>query len=90
MSLKFFVVLKSFNGVSREFKGCLKFKGDFKEVLRVFTESFMGVSRKFQGLFKESSRVIQGSLMEISRVFQESLKVFSSSIDWCFNLLMVI
>ena len=28
-----FSVLKSFNGVSREFKWCLKFKGCFKEVL---------------------------------------------------------
>ena len=32
VSLKFFLVLKSFNGVSRKFKGCLKFEGGFKEV----------------------------------------------------------
>ena len=63
VSLKFLLALKCFNCVSRLFKGCLKFKGSFKEVLRVFTESFKGVSRKFYGCFKE-----------ISRVFQESLK----------------
>ena len=31
-SLKFSLVLKSFNGVLRLFKGCLKFKGSFKDV----------------------------------------------------------
>ena len=50
--LEFFIVIKSFNGVSRLFKGCLKFKGSFKEVLRVFTESFMGVSTKIEGRFR--------------------------------------
>ena len=44
----FFLVLKSFNSVSIKFKECLKFKGvfqgGFKEVFRVFTESFKGVS----------------------------------------------
>ena len=34
---------KSLEGVSSKFQGC------FKEVLRVFTESFKGVSRKFKG-----------------------------------------
>ena len=33
--------------VSRKFQGC------FKEVSRVFQESFKGVSRKFQGCFKK-------------------------------------
>ena len=42
VSLKFLLVLKSFNSVSRLFKGCLKFKRSFK-----------GVYRKFQGRFKE-------------------------------------
>ena len=32
VSLKFLLVLKSFNGVSRQFKGCLKFKGSIKDV----------------------------------------------------------
>ena len=32
VSLKFLLVLKSFNGVSRQFKGCLKIKGSFKDV----------------------------------------------------------
>ena len=36
VSLKFLLVLKSFNGVSRLFKGCLKFKGSFKDVSRKF------------------------------------------------------
>ena len=46
---EFFLSLKSFNGVSRKLKGCLKcawcFK-DVKEVLRVYTEIFKGVSMK--------------------------------------------
>ena len=36
VSLKFLLVLKSFNGVSRLFKGCLKFKGSFKDVSKKF------------------------------------------------------
>ena len=43
VSLEFFLILKSSNGVSRKFKGCLKFQGCFKEVSRVFTENFKGV-----------------------------------------------
>ena len=50
VSLKFYLVLKSFNGVSRKFLVCLKFvgvlrklQGYFKEVLRVFTKSFKEV-----------------------------------------------
>ena len=60
VSLKFLLVLKSFNGVSRQFEECLKFNGSFKEVLRLF-----------QGCFKEVSRVFPGSLREISRVFKK-------------------
>ena len=36
VSLKFPLVLKSFNVVSRQFKGCLKFNGSFKDVSRKF------------------------------------------------------
>ena len=36
VSLKFPLVLKSFNGVSRQFKECLKFNGSFKAVSRKF------------------------------------------------------
>ena len=36
VSLKFLLVLKSFNGVSRQFKVCLKFNGSFKAVPRKF------------------------------------------------------
>ena len=36
VSLKFLLVLKSFNGVSRQFKECLKFNGSFKAVSRKF------------------------------------------------------
>ena len=43
VSLKFLLVLKSFNGVSRQFKECLKFNGSFKEVLRVFQGCFKDV-----------------------------------------------
>ena len=63
MSLKFLLVLKSFNGVSRQFKECLKFNGSFKEVLRLS-----------QGCFKEVSRVFQGSFKSVSRKFQEFFK----------------
>ena len=36
VSLNFLLVLKSFNGVSRQFKECLKFNGSFKAVSRKF------------------------------------------------------
>ena len=59
VSLKFLLVLKSFDRVSRLFKGYLKFEGCFKEVLRVctensrmFPESLKGVSRKSHNCFK--------------------------------------
>ena len=59
VSLKFLLVLKSFNGASRLFKVCLKFKRSFKDVEGSFkgVESFKGASRKFQECFKEVSRV---------------------------------
>ena len=53
VSLKFLLVFKSFNDVSRVFKGCLKFKGSFKDVSMKFQGSFKGVYRKFQGCFQE-------------------------------------
>ena len=43
VSLKFLLVLNSFNGVLRKFQECLKFNGSFKAVLRVFPGSFKGV-----------------------------------------------
>ena len=36
VSLKFLLGLKSFNGVSRQFKECLKFNGSLKAVSRKF------------------------------------------------------
>ena len=62
-SVSFKLYLK-FKWVARKFKGC------FKEVLRVFTESLKGVSRKFKGQFKEVSKVFQGSFKSVSRKFQ--------------------
>ena len=55
----------------KEFSGC------FKEVSRVFDESFMEeeVSRMFQGcfiFFKGVSRVFQGSFKTTFKVFQKS------------------
>ena len=73
-SLESYLVLKSFNGVSRKFQGCLKFQGCFEEVLRVFTGNFRGVSRKFQKCLKEVSRVFQGSFKSVSRKFQGCFK----------------
>jgi len=55
MALVFFLVPKSFNGVSRRFKGRLKFQGCFKKVSRVFQGSFKSVSKKFQECSKEVS-----------------------------------
>ena len=65
MSSKFPLVLQSLNVVSRQFKGCLKYNGSFKDV-----SSFEGVSRKFKGCFKEFSRVFQGSFESVLRKFQ--------------------
>ena len=49
-------------GVSRVFvPGCCK------EVLRVLTKNFKGVSRKFKGCFKEVSTVFQGKLKGTGR-----------------------
>ena len=67
---------KRFNGVSRKFKGCLKFQGCFKEVSRVFQRSFKGVCRKFQGCFKEVSRVFQLRFQGISSSFKRVSRVF--------------
>ena len=47
LSLKFYLVLKSFNGVSRKLSVCFK---------------FLGVLRKLQRFFKEVLRVFQGKL----------------------------
>ena len=59
---------ESFKGASRKFRGC------FKEVLRVFQGNFKGVSRKFQGCFIDVSRTFQESFKDISRNFQGCLK----------------
>ena len=47
----FYLVLKSFNYVSRKFKGCLKFQGCIMEVLRVSSESFKSVLKKVSRVF---------------------------------------
>ena len=73
---EFFLSLKSFHGVSKNVKGCLKFEGCFMEVsgmfqkvYRVFTYSFKGVSTKFQECFKGVPGKFQGSIKGVSRVF---------------------
>ena len=48
---EFFLSLKSFNGVSRKFKGCLKFEGCFKEV----SDMLYGVSKNIQGFSKTNN-----------------------------------
>ena len=57
------------------------FQGCFKEVIRVFTESYKGLSGKFKGCFKEVFRVFQGSFRQFSSVFQDSFKGFSTKIS---------
>ena len=47
MSFKFLLVLKSFNGVSRQFKECFNFKGSFKSVSRLFQGSVREISWVF-------------------------------------------
>ena len=82
-----YCVLRKFKGCLK-FKGgsskfqesikgvCRKFKGYFKEELRVFTESSKGVLREFKGCFKLSlkgvSRKFQGNIKGVSRKFQAS------------------
>ena len=63
----FYLVLKSVNCVSRMYKGCLKFQGCFKEVLRVFSESFKG---KFPECFKSVSRKFQECLRKFQGYFK--------------------
>ena len=58
-------VARSIDGVSR------KFQRSFKEVSRVFQESFRGISRKSQGCFKEDGRVFQGNFRLVSRVVKK-------------------
>ena len=58
------------------------FQGCFKEVLRVFTESLMGVSSKkvskeFQGTFKSVLGKLKGYFKKVLRAFQEILKSVS-------------
>ena len=59
--MKFLLVLKCFYGVSRLFKGCLKFKGGS----RMFQGNFNGVYRKFQGCLQKVSRVFQGCFKSV-------------------------
>ena len=69
-----FIVLEVFTcfyGVLRLFKGCLKFKGSFNDVLKVFfpclslvLKSFNGVLRLFKGCLK-----FKGSFKDVSRKF---------------------
>ena len=75
VSLKFLLVLKIVNGVSRQFKECLKFNGSFKEFLRLFQGCFKEVSRVFQGILREISRVLK----KVFGVFQLRLRGVSSS-----------
>ena len=79
--MEFSLILKSFHGVARKFKGCLKFKGCFKEVLKgpchrnfffpfVFLK-FLLVLKSFKGVsrqFKECLKV-NGSIKAVSRKF---------------------
>ena len=88
VSLKFLLVLKSFNGISRLFKVCLKFQGSFRDVsrklgclqkvLRVFPGSLKGVSRKFQECYKKVSRVFRGSFRKYQGCFKK--------VSWVFQL----
>ena len=73
MSLDFYLVLKSFNDVSRKFHGCLKFQGSFKDVSWKLQECFKEVLWKFQGCFQGSFKGVfktfLGCLKDVSRKF---------------------
>ena len=74
-------------------------QGCFKKFLRVFQDTFNGVSRKIKGCFKgvfsgesgkKFKRYIRGVLklflggfMEVLRVFQESFYGASKNFQWC-------
>ena len=55
---------------------------NFKEVLRVFKESFKGDFSGFQGYLKELQRQLQGSFNDVPRKFLVSLKEDRSVFKW--------
>ena len=69
VSFKFLIVVKSLDGGSRQFKGCLKFK---------ISRKFKGCFKEFQRCFKEVSRKFQGD-------FQERFKDDPNKIEGCFK-----
>ena len=73
---EFFFRLKSYNGVSRMFKGC------FNEVLRMFHASFKyrnfeGCFKIFRGLSKKIEGCFEGVLRMFHGHFKEVLMLFS-------------
>ena len=60
----FLFSLKSFNDVSRKFKGCLKFE-------RRFQERFKCASKKIKGHIKEFLKGVQKYLKEVKKVVSE-------------------
>ena len=60
----------------------------FKKDLRVFQESFNGVSRKFErisGNFREVLNMFLGCFKTVLRVFQERFKGASRKFQECFK-----
>ena len=72
---------RSFKGVPR------KMLGYFKEVSRVFEESFKGDSMKIagcsNGVLCGFQWVFEKSLKSVSRMFQGIFKGVSRKIEWC-------
>ena len=62
----------------------MKFKGSFREVLRVFTKSRKCVSRKLYGCFKKVSRKFQGKY--VSRKFHKKFQACSTNLSMKFIL----
>ena len=56
----------------------------FKDVLRVLTESFKGVSGKFMRVFQGSFKSVSRYL-EVSRMFQGSFKGVNRKFQGCFK-----
>ena len=78
VSLKFLLVLKSFNDVSRQFKGCSRFNGSFKDVSRMCQGSDgWGAPKQFMNTLEYVYKWWRGNWLK-------NLYVFNMTKIWCF------
>ena len=79
----------SFNGVSRKFKGCLKFEESFQDISRKFWGCLQKISREFQWSFKGVSRKFQCCFRDVSTLPSHLCENIRCTILWIFNNLIV-